>query len=301
MADFLKSLHLKSAVATSLAAAQSVPNAVLCTNDQTFELRQVQSSNVLYILRTSGIETEGKSSLSAAAECQGLLELVPGKEDVVQHLRTLIPVRDAKTASKIEGMAPKCRRLLIDMPFSEQEVASGREELCVCEEQGFCWIPTAKTLKDTWLSIMTATVLNGSSVDKDVDVDRVRQLVVEDGCNTAVFDAILRRNSRWTKSPNRLAFTADRSIAWLGTVLLEANEDSPVKTEQFIAQWKDQLPEAWRAKANLNLLQVRFREQFWPTHMLIYARANSSVREKVRSCIWILHSRIARQRQVPSY
>ena len=82
-ADTSESLWLKSAESPSadVDTKQSRPNAVLCTDDYTYQLRQVQSSNSILILQPSesrGSDNEIPSpSLSAIAQCTATLELIP--------------------------------------------------------------------------------------------------------------------------------------------------------------------------------------------------------------------------------
>ena len=77
-----ESLWLKSAESpiANDASKQPGPNAVLCTDDHTFQLRQVQSSNSVFILQPSesrrGENEITPPILSAIAQCTSTLELV---------------------------------------------------------------------------------------------------------------------------------------------------------------------------------------------------------------------------------
>ena len=81
--DMFESLWLKSAEPPNANddLKQASPSAVLCTNDLTFQLRQVQSSNSIFILRpTESHGTEDEiplPSVSATAQCTSTLELIP--------------------------------------------------------------------------------------------------------------------------------------------------------------------------------------------------------------------------------
>ena len=82
-ADIPESLHLKSAETpiASDGSKLSSSNAVLCTDDHTFQLRQVQSSNSMFILQPSKSGYQDNElappSLSAIAQCTSTLELIP--------------------------------------------------------------------------------------------------------------------------------------------------------------------------------------------------------------------------------
>ncbi len=82
-ADMPESLCLKSAESPNANDQSKQPglSAVLCTDDHTFQLRQVQSSNSVFVLQPSESHRDDNkfpaSSLLAIAQCTSTLELVP--------------------------------------------------------------------------------------------------------------------------------------------------------------------------------------------------------------------------------
>ena len=77
-----ESLWLKSAESPNAHnSEQPIPSAVLCTDDRTYQLRQVQSSNSVFILQPSessrGNDSIPSQSLLAIAQCTSTLELIP--------------------------------------------------------------------------------------------------------------------------------------------------------------------------------------------------------------------------------
>lgn len=97
-----ESLWLKSAESSNVndEPKQPSPSAVLCTDDHTYQLRQVQSSNSVYILQPSesgrGDDILSSQSLLAIAQCTSTLELIPSDTAasfalVSQLLRTSLP------------------------------------------------------------------------------------------------------------------------------------------------------------------------------------------------------------------
>ena len=81
--DTFESLWLKSAEPSSanVDSKQPSPGAVLCTDAQTYQLRQVQSSNPIFILQPAesrrGDNEIPFPTLSAIAQCTATLELIP--------------------------------------------------------------------------------------------------------------------------------------------------------------------------------------------------------------------------------
>lgn len=101
-ADMPESLWLKSAESSSASdeSKQPSPSAVLCTDGHTYQLRQVQSSNSVFILQPSesrrGDDLLSSQSLLAIAQCTSTLELISSDTTasfalVSQLLRTSLP------------------------------------------------------------------------------------------------------------------------------------------------------------------------------------------------------------------
>lgn len=229
---------------------------MLCTKDQTFELRQVQSSNVLYILRPSEVEGDMRSGLAGVAQCHGLLELVPRSLDVLQYLRTTLPLYDASRNDNRQKTGTKSDELLYNAPFSEREIQNGQVELCVFEHGGYCWVPTAETARNVWRSITNSAMIEGISIDGKMDICRVKRLVLEDGCNGAIFDAIIRRISTNGEVDCQTSMSSSKCVSWLGSILLEAMAEPSVSKDFFLSRWQDELPDIWKSEVDFSLLKV---------------------------------------------
>ena len=247
---------MKSELTTSSSRTQYDPGAVLCTVDQTFEIRQVQSSNILYILHPSQHEVENRADLSAIAQCHGLLELIPKRSDVVQHLRSKVPVYDARYASEKSKDGVTITDVIVDSPFSVTEIHNGLRELCAFEFCGFCWVPTAKDMKDIWLAFMNAMTVEGISIDKELDIHHADSLILEEGYSASIFKAVLGRVSHGDDHNDRASIDPGKCVTWLGSILLETDGENSVQKETFVSRWRDHLPEAWRPNVNLDILKV---------------------------------------------
>lgn len=184
-----------------------------------------------------------------------MLELVPKETDILPYLRKTLPACDDAKNVSTRIRTPD---LFANTPFSDSEIREGLASLCVIEEDGCSWIPAAGVLKSVWTSLVNSTTLEGTSIDKGFDFDDIKSLVLEDGCSAAVFDAVVRRISPEKGRQGKVSATSSKCTPWIGSVLLEAIEE-PIQKEDFLAQWKDLLPEAWRADVDLNLIQVALR------------------------------------------
>ncbi|MCJ1384555.1 hypothetical protein MMC17_007672 [Xylographa soralifera] len=267
------SLYLKSEQPNSVASSAPAPTAVICIHDQTFEVRQVQSSNILYIIQpfatSSGNEVESPSlsGVTSIGQFKALLELVHVQTQPVQFLRNAIPIYNEKR-SFVDIHQPtreikSKQALLADAPFSTSEFEAAWTELCAFEIEDEAWRPSASQLEEIWASFLTATTIRGIDVTKTFQyIDRI--LTVEEDCwNEAMPHAILRRLSSDHENTMEGWVLIDRSkcVEWVGRVYLEVlcrgNKRAP---PNFLQLWRDHLPERWREDAKLDLLQAFFTD-----------------------------------------
>lgn len=186
-------------------------NAVLCTNDRTFQLRQVHSSNSIFLLKPSEAKNSSEdgniptSSVSVVAQCKATLELTPIATSAVQYLKECLPVyRDSlgDISSKIRllstsGAAAAGSKLAVldDAPISSGEFESGWIEICAFETGGQAWRPLASTLHGVWKSVFSAAAVNGLKLDDGFPTSSITSLVEEDGYSTTLLMAVLTRLS----------------------------------------------------------------------------------------------------------
>ncbi|MCJ1397719.1 hypothetical protein MMC11_000915 [Xylographa trunciseda] len=263
------SLYLKSEQPNLVASSTPAPTAVICTHDQTFEVRQVQSSNILYIIEPSSIDSGDEiecpmlSGVTAFGQCKALLELVPVQTRPVQFLRHAIPIYNEKkflplTAGWTGGTKSK-QALLADAPFSTSEFDSAWTELCAFEIEDEAWRPSASQLDQIWSSFMAETTIRGIDVTSTFQyVDRILT-VVEDGWDKAIPHAILRMLSSDDEHTMEGWVLIDRfkCVQWVGQVYLEALcRGGKAAPSNFLQIWQDQLPERWREDAKLDLLSA---------------------------------------------
>ncbi|MCJ1282920.1 hypothetical protein MMC26_002246 [Xylographa opegraphella] len=266
-------LYLKSEQPNSGAASAPTPTAVICTHDHTFEVRQVQSSNILYILQPSsngldnGIDSSSLSGVTAIGQCKALLELVPVQTQSVHFLRNAIPIyNEKKFLPDIHQQTSETRSkqvLLTNAPFSTAEFEAAWTELCAFEIEDEAWRPSASQLEQIWASFMTATTIRGIDVTNTFQyVDRI--LTVEEDCwDEAMPQAILRRLSSDHENTMEGWVLIDRvkCVQWVGRVYLEVLcHGSKRAPPNFLQLWKDHLPERWREDAKLDLLQAFFTD-----------------------------------------
>lgn len=165
---------MKSAAANPQSSGGLAPNAVLCTHSQTFQIRQVQSSNSLYILQPSSSTLSEEygalplgGGVSAIAQCNAILEAVPSFISPNTYLKQILPVYHGNPdeAEKHALTEPKSKKdLLKDAPFSQKEFEDSLVELCAFEFNGQTYLPSAEMQLKTWKAFMDIVTLESIDI-----------------------------------------------------------------------------------------------------------------------------------------
>ncbi|KAL8828720.1 MAG: hypothetical protein Q9191_002428 [Dirinaria sp. TL-2023a] len=252
-------------------------NAVLCTDRQTYSIRQVHNSNSIFILQPSqsvvGTAEPGEG-VSAIARCPTTLELVPSASVGVEYLKRVLPRYTGPAsflgekdniASDVGTGAYRGREALLDdAPLSREEFHSAWTELCAFESDGNAMLPTARALHALWKSIISAATATGIKIDESLYISSIAEVVEEDGFPQSLLHAVISRLSVEQIVPVEgwANITAAKSVPWLGTVILDSNAISSegILESMFLQEWQNLLPESWREHVSLTLLKGEYLE-----------------------------------------
>lgn len=186
---------------------------MLCTENATYQLRQVHTSNSILVLQPSqGIESSSGNGepvpdgdVLAIAKCPTILELIPCIPAATAHLESVL-----SKYAKEPYIPPHCgdslclnaeqghqnrNAILNDAPFSHKEFDAAWEELCAFERNGHAYIPFDGVLHAIWKSIVSAAALKGIKLDESLYVSSIAGLVEEDGFPPELLSAVVRRLS----------------------------------------------------------------------------------------------------------
>ncbi|KAH0569233.1 hypothetical protein GP486_000050 [Trichoglossum hirsutum] len=229
-------ITIKSAPVTSSASTPS--HAVLCTTDETFQLRQVHSSNSVFLIRPSqhnGSTEEVYQSpgLCTIASPKVTLELHRVAISSVSHLKKLIPIfhapedgdGDSEMTSWPTGFEKQSRiEIFADVPTCEEECRRGWTEIVAFE----------------------------------LDVEDLWQTIEYDGYPRPLVDALLATLAPEGQPTQGKWASVDKSkcVPWLGALILEAQQGANPErfVSDFLKEWTDSLPEAWRASVSLDCI-----------------------------------------------
>ncbi|KAF1846619.1 uncharacterized protein K460DRAFT_283197 [Cucurbitaria berberidis CBS 394.84] len=247
-------------------AASGTPNAqpayaVLCTPSKTFQLRQVQTSNSLFITQPA-LDSHGNGIpipvTCAIAACTATLELHPSAAAAVTLLKEALPVYDI-VAGDVEATGngrPKAS-IFDDVPMSSGECQSAWLELMAFEFEESSYQPSTNALSQVWRSINAAALAEGVKLDSQFLTHDITGAVAEEGHPPGLVEAVLAHLSTEDSDSNGPWSCLDRAktVIFAGKTLLEAKRGNDFLIADFTDTWEDRLPEAWRKDAQLSAIE----------------------------------------------
>ncbi|OQO09489.1 hypothetical protein B0A48_04890 [Cryoendolithus antarcticus] len=259
-------LYFKSA---EVAPGESAGNAVLCTHDKTYNIRQKNSSNTVYVLQPHESNDEsGKQRIQIISQPQSTLETTPApKPCAAPYIRQLLPVLSS-TGQPVGARDSLTKaQLFAHIPASDAECELAFRDLAVLvDEYGKCMIPSAQLRLDTWHSILAAARarsidLTASLTSNSVDLLRTDVSDVNDLQGTLVSAIVRSVLIQYDGGIATQDVRIDPSalVRWVGITRLEAmSAKTSTAVSMFKSAWKDDMPELWRSKVDLTLLAGRY-------------------------------------------
>ncbi|GAB7361735.1 hypothetical protein MBLNU230_g1782t1 [Neophaeotheca triangularis] len=269
-------LSLFQSKATSSLQLKSTPGppgqemsgtAVLCTSDQTFNVRQVSTSNTVYITQprhqpspdVGTVRDFAGPGLSAIAQCDSTLELIPAKDvSAIPHLKASLPVYASTGHRDVDNRLSK-QSLFDNVPVSQGQCEQGWTDLTCFElDDGGCFIPSAALRHETWRSMITQATADAWDFGKshDDETGLLPEQAAEQPMELASAIARAIKNKDEAES-----YTVDRAkcVHFVGRTTLEflthVSPDGYVAINDFLKQWRTGLPEMWANDAAVDVLK----------------------------------------------
>ncbi|KAF1966142.1 hypothetical protein BU23DRAFT_331540 [Bimuria novae-zelandiae CBS 107.79] len=256
-------LSIKSLPPAASGAANPKPAyAVLCTPNKSFQIRQVQTSNSVFVTQPS-YEAHGNEiptpATCAIASCSTTLELYPADASAVAHLGDVLPVYDivGGEVDTTENGRSK-GDVLADIPLSNAQCEQGWNEIIAFELSRSSYRPSVNILRQVWSSINAAALAENIKLDSQFLGYDLAELVAEESYPAPLTMAILRHLAKSEQDTKGQWSCLDRrrTVSFVGRILLQARQtSSEYRVADFIEEWKDSLPEAWRSEAQLKVIE----------------------------------------------
>ncbi|KAF1994452.1 hypothetical protein P154DRAFT_539596 [Amniculicola lignicola CBS 123094] len=254
-------LSIKSAAPGAPSAKPAY--AVLCTPNKTYQLRQVQTSNSLFVaqpvLEAHGNEEIPAPTTRAVASCTATLELHPADTPPDAFLEEVLPVYDIVDKEvDATGNGKSKAVVLADIPLSEGQCEQAWKELMAFEFAGSSYRPSANTLVQVWKSIHDAALAEGIKLDQQFLTDTLLSALDDEGYPPSLIVAVLTGLATAEQDPAGSWSCLDRSRAvhFVGTTLLEAKRGgADYLTAEFLDTWREHVPDAWQRDAELAAIE----------------------------------------------
>lgn len=146
---------------------------MLCSSDKTYQFRQVQTSNTVFVTQTSkkpGLSTdETGAAITTISTCDAILELVPINEDATKYLRDLLTLYDgAVWIEHTDSGRPRTKRdIIADIPLSDVECQSAWTALNAFELGENCYFPSSRVLLQLWHSLLSIATAEEIDLTKE--------------------------------------------------------------------------------------------------------------------------------------
>jgi sister chromatid cohesion protein DCC1 len=256
--DLLEYLSTSDAPTLSFKARDATdPEAFLTTNHKTYLIRQVHTSNTLYITSPS----QDAAGTTAISQCRSALECLPAP---IRHaeatLRSLLISFTHPQDKDIRLSNPQSKsHVFAHTPMSHDECQSVWKDLVAFEHSGQSFRPTAAALASVWKWLLEIAYANAVNLADSVPKDNIdKMLDGEDEWPRPLIDAIFLKLS--ADHPDLLQLQQQTTVKWVGNNTLEShrqeNKQSFMETSVFLDAWKDALPESWRPDVSLDMLKA---------------------------------------------
>lgn len=216
---------------------------VLCTQSKTYELRQVQTSNTVLVLRPqkAPLDDDGVSrkGVQAFATCSSTLEVLcmQATEKTkwpAQWLQELLPVWSG--ASSVAGPSLKSKaHYFAEVPYSDDDIEKAWTFMTAFEEDGHSFRPTERTLLELWQDLRRCVDVTG-----DIDVEQLFSDMRDTDYSRGLIQALINRISVSESLDRRIKLDRDTTLQWLAVNAIAAKTGS-----QEAQSWSESVPPEW--------------------------------------------------------
>ena len=188
----------------------------LCTPDKSWAIRQVSTSNTVYITASDGdsgvsenaagsidhdvvmangvlaqrsrLTDDTEDGVSAIAQANTVLELMPvhySPEHVMTMIFSIVPIFDLHSNGETllipTGIQPR-EDISSGIPAPESSVDQGLDMLCLFNlKENMCCLPSATTVLRTWQKIIEGAAVNEIKLDAPIDPAQLVSAIGEGG------------------------------------------------------------------------------------------------------------------------
>ncbi|KAF3931511.1 hypothetical protein ABW19_dt0205918 [Dactylella cylindrospora] len=259
-------------------SSSTAPNnsfAVLTTDTETFTIRNVHSSNSIFILKPAlipavpdsdvnddgdtdmadSLEPSSKPGVVVSSTCAAYLELLPQKPNTELILKTLLVEYTSPSAPPTRlSEAPSKQQIILDTPASDAEFKIGWLDILGFEMNGWALRLSSGSALDIFRSISTIMYAtngggNGEWRTEGVAMGDIIEVVDQDGeledWPKDAIQAVVR--SSWEQKRTEdgsisWIFNLSHAAKWIGKHILVSNPSKSFTEKDFLELWKNTVP-----------------------------------------------------------
>ncbi|KAK0266165.1 hypothetical protein B0A54_06667 [Friedmanniomyces endolithicus] len=251
-------LHFKSGPKTSEAGSNS--EAVLCTPDKTFNIRQVNTSNSVYIYQPTSHNDDDENpqpGLQAIAQSSWTLEPSEAASlpSAPHYLKAALPTYSWTGTYQSKDPPASQQQLFDDIPLSQAECEAAWRDLACFElknEPKGCFLPTASAKVQVWRSILESATAAGVNVSRDpLSPEHIEQLLDR---NDEDWPSELGRAMLASVCDHEGMLDPGKWVRAVGLDLVAVEGTRGMLLSELLKKWKDTLPEQRRSAAKVEAL-----------------------------------------------
>lgn len=242
---------------------------VLCTPNKTYDIRQVSTSNSVYLTKPHETADDGgglpRIGIETVAKCDSTIELLPtAKQSAAPYIKAAVPTYVSTGKYSSQASVSKSE-LFSHIPLSQAECELGWSELACFEsvKPPGCFVPSGQVKVQIWQAAITAATAESADLSSSFSTNDIPSYAVDltedwpSDLVAAVFASI-----SLPIADTILAVDRERCVRFVGSSLLQArSEGRPTETAAFLKAWKDLMPEAWRNGCQLSVLKGSYTAQ----------------------------------------
>jgi sister chromatid cohesion protein DCC1 len=212
----------------------SLAFAVICTGDKTYQIRQQQTSNSIFVVAPKlvvGHDNAQSIGVTSITVCGASLELNLTKDSPWPYLDILLLPCDGNLADmEVDGRSKK--QIYSNVPLSRAEIDKEWEARSAFEHSGICYVPTSAYLLKSWKAILEAALAENIDLSDHKQVDSLWKVVSDDDLPPELFLSIMNHCK------------SSEFSSWLGNLLLEGQSEKSMLRKDFSAALQDLLPKS---------------------------------------------------------
>lgn len=221
--------------------------AVLCTNDKTYAVREVQQSNSVLL-----ISLEEDNNLLIRDNVSSTLELIPTRPRL-QVLDTLLRHSEydgLDSTMEVERRLYTIEELVQLVQASDIELLNGLDERRAVDIDGYYRILSSEYVMSL-LDALTTSLIIEDDLHTPLSVERAADLM---NCSDNIAEYILR--SFGEKAGQQYTLSIPRYLSYVGMSLLQTRPRE--SKDAFLQAWQEKVPDIFRHQINLSSLRGQY-------------------------------------------